>query len=174
MYYILDKTGRIVGSADRPVDMNDLAARGEVAVTSELTLPIERVDVLGDPAKPMLVAKEIPALSTIVLSTSAPDTDRDGLAELPADGESGAEITATLQDALGEVITDPVEVEFRTSAGALSSRSAITKKGKASVELTASRETVMASVSAWARGFQPVSIEFEFLPVEKEERKSRN
>lgn len=174
MYYILDKTGRIVGSADGPVDANDLAARGEAAVSSELTLPIERVDVVGDPARPILVAKEIPALSQIVLSTSAPDADGDGLAELPADGESEAEITATLQDALGEVITDPVEVEFRTSAGALSSRSAVSKKGKASVDLTASRETVMASVSAWAKGFEPVSIEFEFLPVEKEGRKARD
>ena len=172
MYYILDRTGPIVGSADGLVDATDLATRGEIAVPSELNLEIAHVDVVGSRQEPILIAKEIPAPMPIVLATSAQDTDGDGLAELPADGESKAEITATLYDALGEVIKDNVEVQFRTSAGALSSRYAVTKKGQATVELKASRETVMASVSASAAGFEPATIEFEFLPEEKSERKS--
>jgi hypothetical protein len=165
MIYILDKTGRVVGSANSPVDPEDLAGRNEVAVASDLDLPIERLDVVGDPSRPTLVARAVPSPPKIVLSTSAEDTDEDGLAELPADGESKAEITALLNDGSGELIKDHVQITFRTSAGTLSARYVSTSKGKAAVELTSSHETVMATVSASAAGFEAGSIEFEFLPV---------
>jgi len=165
MFYVLDKTGRVVGSSNSPVDPKDLAARGEVAVASDLDLPIEQVDAVGDPSRPTLVGRATPSPPKIVLSTSAEDTDEDGLAELPADGESKATITAILNDGSGEPIKDQVDLMFRTSAGTLSARYVSTSKGKASVELTSSYETVMATVSASATGFEPASIEFEFLPV---------
>jgi hypothetical protein len=165
MFYILDKLGRVIGSADGSVNTEDLASRGEVAVGSELILPIEEVEVAGSPAKPTLVQKQPVTAPKIVLNTSAKDDDGDGIPELPADGKSKAEITATLYDALGEVVDEQVEVTFRTSAGVLFARWVNTKKGEAKVALTASNETVMASVSASAEGFEPASIEFEFLPM---------
>ena len=71
MFYIVDKLGRKVGSADGPVDAKDLAARGEVVVASELNLPIQRVDVTGDPSKAVLVAKQDASVRKIILQTSA-------------------------------------------------------------------------------------------------------
>jgi hypothetical protein len=165
MFYILDKLGRVIGSADGSVNTEDLASRGEVAVSSELILPIDEVDVAGNAANPTLVKRQVVNAPKIVLNTSAKDTDGDGFPELPADGKSKAEITATLYDALGTVVDEQVEVTFRTSAGVLFARWVNTKKGEAKVTLTAGNETVMASVSASAEGFEPASIEFEFLPV---------
>ena len=119
MFYILDKTGRVVGSANSPVDPRDLAARGEVAVVSDLDLPIEQVDVVGDPSRPTLVARAMPSPPKITLSTSAEDTDEDGLAELPADAESKAKIIATLYDGSGELSKNQVEItsDMHSSTG---------------------------------------------------------
>jgi hypothetical protein len=168
MFYILDKVGRIIGSADGPVDVEDLSSRGESMVTSELDLSPDRIEVVGFPTNPVIVEKKLPtSFPKIILTTTAKDTDGDGLPEILADGKSKASITATLQDAEGKVIQDPIEVHFRTSAGRLSRRSVTAQDGQATVQLTASRETVMASVSVFAKGFEPVNLDLEFGPPEK-------
>jgi hypothetical protein len=166
MYYILDRDGRVVGSADGPPDSDDLASRGERAVPSTLDLPPFRVEVHGFPDRPTVVEIAAPAAGpAIVLTTSAEDRDGDGIPDLPANGRSRVTITATLQDQAGNVVAEPVEVYFRTSAGTLSHRSVTTEEGQASVRLTSSRETVTAAVSATAAGYTPARLELEFAPV---------
>jgi hypothetical protein len=63
---------------------------------------------------------------------------------------------------------DSIEVQFRTSAGTLSRRSAVTKDGQATVRLTSSRETVMATVTVFAEGFEPARLSLEFVPTQTE------
>jgi hypothetical protein len=168
MYYILDKLGRIVGWVDGPVDADDLASRGESLVESELSLPLDMVEVVGFPSNPAIVEKkELPPSPKLELSTTAKDTDGDGLPELPANGKSKTSITATLRSAEGEVLDQPVTVLFRTSAGALSHRSVTAAKGKAKVSLTSSLETVEANVTASAEGFEPANLVLEFVPPGK-------
>ncbi len=167
MFYILDKNGRVIATACQPVDVGDLASRGEILVTSELNLPLDQVEAIGLPAQPVIAEKKVrSSFSKIILTTTAKDTDGDGLPELPADGKSKRSITATLQDAEGNVINDPIEVQYRTSAGTLSSRSITAEGGKATVQLTSSRETVMATVYAFTGGFEPASLGLEFVPVQ--------
>lgn len=170
MFYILNRNGRIVASVNGPVDLEDLASRGETLVVSELSLPLDQLMVQGFPSKPIIVKKPSPIpLSKIELTTMAKDTDGDGLPELPADGRSKTSITATLYGAAGNLIQEPIEVRFRTSAGALSQRHVTTEHGRATVQLTASRETVMANVRASAEGFESSILDLEFIPVTKKE-----
>ena len=166
MYYIVDKHGQVIGSADGPVDANDLASRGERAIHSNLDLPPFHVELGGTPDQPTIVEIAAPpAGPEIVLTTSAEDRDGDGIPELPANGRSKVTIAATLQDEAGNVVSDPVEVQFRTSAGTLSHRTMRTDGGHATVQLTSSRETVTATVRVTAAGFAPAQLELEFAPV---------
>lgn len=168
MIYILDKAGRVVGSASAVVDAADLAARGARMIVSDLALPLAEVEVANFPANPAIIARRAAASAgAITLSTSAADADGDGLAELPANGRSKAAITATLHDAAGNLVAAPTEVRFRTTAGALSARAATTEQGVCAIQLTASRDTVLAHLSAAAEGFAPARISLEFVPPEK-------
>ena len=167
MVYIVDRTGRIVSSADGPVNSEDLASRGESTVASELVLPLARLEVVGFPDSPTVVEKPSPAFSgTITLTTTAEDADGDGVPELPANGRSQATLTATLRDTEGREIQEPIDVRFRTSAGSLSRRTVSTENGLATVRLRASRETVLVSVRASAAGFEPANLDLEFVPPE--------
>jgi hypothetical protein len=107
-----------------------------------------------------------PALPTIHLTTNAPDTDGDGLPELPADAKSKATITAEVRDAQGGIVNRDVVVNFRTTGGTLSARRLEAKGGTAMVELTSTVETVAVTVSASAEGAQSGSLTFEFMPPE--------
>ena len=167
MIYILDKNGRIVGSADGPVNVDDLASRGERIVVSELALPLGQLGVIGFPDSPTIIENRLPGFAgTITLTTTAEDADGDGLPELPANGRSQATVTATLRDIEGREIHEPIDVRFRTSAGTLSRRTVRTENGLATVRLTASRETVLVSVRAFAAGFESASLDLEFVPPE--------
>src|SRR5262245_7854252 len=169
MYYIVNADGRVVASANRPVNQADLATRGEIMVASDVSLSLDQVEVQGFPSKPVVVEKRAPApLPRLVLMTSAADTDGDGLPELPADGRSPADLTAILLDAGGAALQGPVEVQFRTCAGTLTRRNAVTKGGQATVQLRSSRETVMATVRVFAEGFEPASLSLEFVPTQTE------
>ncbi|MGB8698138.1 MAG: Ig-like domain-containing protein, partial [Thermosynechococcaceae cyanobacterium] len=88
----------------------------------------------------------------IHLTTTALDTDGDGYPELKADGVSRALITAEIKRATGELVLDNVLLNFRTTGGSLSSRRVTTQSGNATVELTASLETVLVTVTASAEG----------------------
>ena len=165
MHYILDKSGRVVGWADGPVDTGDLASRGESLVASELNLPSDLVEVVGFPSNPAIVQKKtLSSGPRLELSTTAKDADGDGLPELPADGRSQAGITAVLRSAEGEVLHQPITVQFRTSAGSLSHRSVTAGDGKATTTLTSSVETVEANVTVSAGGFESAGLVLEFVP----------
>jgi hypothetical protein len=107
-----------------------------------------------------------PILPTIYLITNAPDTDGDGLPELPADAKSKATITAEVRDAQGGIVNRDVVLNFRTTGGTLSARRLEAKGGTAMVELTSTVETVAVTVSASAEGTQSGSLTFEFMPPE--------
>jgi hypothetical protein len=104
-----------------------------------------------------------PLLAEIVLTTTALDIDGDGVPEVPADGKSAASVRVSLLDAKGMTLMKSVEVHFRTTAGTLSQREVMTDRGKATVELISSRETVTAFVYAFAEGFKPDYLKFEFV-----------
>ena len=168
MYVILDRTGKIIGTSDLPVNLDDLSKRGEIAVFSDLNLPLLQLEVVGFPATPEIRAKSAPsALPKLLLISSAEDTDGDGFPELPADGTSQASLVVLLHDDKSQAILDPVEVHLRTSAGALSHRKVVAKGGRVQVKLTASQETVMANIRASAAGFEPAELTFEFVPPDE-------
>jgi hypothetical protein len=164
MIYIIDRNGKVISSANGPVNEDDLATRGEMAVVSDLVLPLERAAVSGFPDQPAIVESAPPAQAKIILTTTAKDTDGDGLPEILADGQSQAQITAQLLDADGKPVKGAPVVQFRTTAGALSQRSVPCSKGKASVQLRANLDTVAVTVSAFADGFQGARLQLEFVP----------
>lgn len=165
MYIVVNKKGQIVGSSDVPMNLEDLATRQETSVFCSLNLPLNQLEITGFPEKPIVQAKAAPEpLLTLLLVSSAEDTDGDGFPELPADGKSQATIAVFLRDRSGQPVLDPVEVHFRTSAGALSHRKVIARGGKAGIKLTASCDTVMANVRVSAQRFEPAELTFEFLP----------
>jgi hypothetical protein len=107
-----------------------------------------------------------PTLPTIHLITNAPDTDGDGLPELPADAKSKATITVEVRDTKGSIVNRDFVLNFRTTGGTLSARRIEAKGGTAMVELTSTVETVAVTVSASAEGTQSGSLTFEFMPPE--------
>jgi hypothetical protein len=107
-----------------------------------------------------------PTLPRIYLTTNAPDTDGDGLPELPADAQSQATITAAVKDAKGDVVNTDFLLMFRTTGGTLSARRVQAERGTAVVELTSTVETITVTVSASAEGAQEGSLTFEFMPPE--------
>ncbi|ETX00129.1 Ig-like domain-containing protein [Candidatus Entotheonella palauensis] len=105
-----------------------------------------------------------PTLPKIHLTTNAPDTDGDGLPELPADAKSKATITAEVKDTRGNIVNENVMLTFRTTGGTLSARRVEAEGGIASVELTSTVETVTVTVKASGEGLQDGSLTFEFMP----------
>jgi hypothetical protein len=106
-----------------------------------------------------------PTPAKVHLTTDAVDTDGDGLPELPADGTSRAVISAEVKTAKGQLVTDELLLDFKTTGGTLSARRVTTTTGQASVELTPSLETVQVTVTVSAEGITPSSLTFEFMPV---------
>ncbi|MCB0521307.1 MAG: Ig-like domain-containing protein [Lewinellaceae bacterium] len=98
------------------------------------------------------------------LETDAKDTDGDGMPELPADGKSKATINIDIKNPKGNLVKDETTILISTTAGALSDRRITTKTGKAKLTLTASHETVTATVTAKAEGMAEASLTFEFMP----------
>jgi hypothetical protein len=168
MFYILNETGRVVRTATAPLDTAALKSAGYTVVESERTLSIDSVEVHGFPTKPTIVEKRSQVLPEIALTTTAMDTDGDGLPEIPADGKSKTSLHVTLRDTKGTILKKSIEVYFRTTAGTLSHREIMTDHGKAVIELTASRETVTAILCAFAEGFTPAYLKFEFVPEENQ------
>ena len=104
----------------------------------------------------------------IALVCDRPDMDGDGMAELPADGETVARITAKLLDREGKgVAREGLKIKFHVTRGSLSAREVQAKKGTAEVELRASAETVQARVVAQAEGFERGTLVLEFIPPEE-------
>ncbi|MGV0025309.1 Ig-like domain-containing protein [Phormidesmis priestleyi] len=108
-----------------------------------------------------------PTPAKLYLTTDAIDTDGDDLPELIADGSSKATITAEVKDARGELVTEALTLNFKTTGGALSARRVTTTTGQAIVELTASLETVSVIVEVSAEGVTSSSLGFEFMPREQ-------
>lgn len=107
-----------------------------------------------------------PTLPKIYLTTTAQDTDGDGLPELAADAKSKASITANVKDANGNIVNKDFMLTFRTTGGSLSGRRVEAKHGTATVELTSTVETITVTVSASAEGIQSGSLTFELMPPE--------
>lgn len=108
-----------------------------------------------------------PTPPRLYLTTDVIDTDGDALPELIADGSSKATITAEVKDARGELVTEELTLNFKTTGGALSARRVTTTTGQATVELTASLETVSVTVEVLAEGVTGSSLGFEFMPREQ-------
>jgi len=108
---------------------------------------------------PSGIVTGIERLPSLQMSCNAGDADKDGVADLPADGKSVAMITATTSD------NGDVEVTFRTSRGALSQRAVASHNGVASVELRSATETVAVTVNATAPGYRPGRLDMEFVPL---------
>jgi hypothetical protein len=164
MIYILNRDGQVIATAGAPVNEQDLATRGEIAIVSNLDLPPEQVGVVNFPTAPEIIEKPQVNLKSILLETNADDQDGDGLPDLAADGESQIEIAASTFQENGELETKPVRILFRTTAGSLSKRFVESSDGRATVTLTAGRETVQVAVTAEAEGFAPGRILLEFIP----------
>jgi len=107
-----------------------------------------------------------PTLPKIHLHTDARDTDGDGLPELFADAKSKAVITVEVKDAMDRMVQEDVLLTLRTTGGTLSARRVQAKGGTASVELTASVETITVTVTVSAEGMQSGALTFEFMPPE--------
>jgi hypothetical protein len=174
MYYVVDAAGRVVGTANYRPDDDDLRQRGERAVESDEDVGLDEAAVEGPPHAPRIVRRAREAAAPpapraeprIELAASAEDEDGDGVPELIADARSRADIVATVHDAEGRPVAEPVELIFRTTAGTLARRRVTTEGGRAGVELRSSRETVTATVSVSAPGFTPARMQIEFVPIE--------
>ena len=103
----------------------------------------------------------------LYLTTDAIDTDGDNLPELIADGHSKATITVEVKYARGELFTEELTLNLKTTGGALSTRRVTTNTGQATVELTSSLETVSVTVEVSAEGATSSSLGFEFMPREQ-------
>jgi hypothetical protein len=166
MYYILNESGQIIGTADEAVDLDDLKSRKCQVIESELDLFPEELEVAGFPQKTKITKKRAGRVPTISLKTTARDKDKDGVPELVADGKSRASITVTVKGAGGKLYRKPVGLYISTSAGRLSARRLTTKNGKARFTLTAGFDTVLATVNVDADGFESDFLQFEFMPPE--------
>lgn len=101
----------------------------------------------------------------LVLSIDLEDCDGDGLPELPADGATKAEITASLVDLDGNSLEkDNVAIKFRITRGTLDHREVITQKGRGQVTLTSSVETTNCLLIASADGYERAELRLEFIP----------
>jgi hypothetical protein len=110
--------------------------------------------------------KQKQRLPKLYLSTTAVDTDGDGLPELIADGEDTATITIEVKNSQGERVQADFPLTLKTTGGRLSARRIVAQGGQATVELTASVETVSVTVSVSGEGVQDSSISLEFMPPE--------
>lgn len=106
-----------------------------------------------------------PRLS-IRLSTDAPDTDGDGMPEMPADGESSATIKIQMMNGQKQHKGES-EVKISTTGGRLDKRVVKTnKQGRATVKLTSVKETITITVTATGltEDYHEDSITFELMP----------
>jgi hypothetical protein len=102
----------------------------------------------------------IELMGRISLTSDAPDRDHDSIPDLPADGTSTTQITASLEGGKADI-----DVTFRTTRGALSRRIVKTgADGKATVTLRSATETVSVDVTATAPGFRLGTLSLEFVP----------
>lgn len=100
----------------------------------------------------------------ISLSTSAQDSDGDGMPELKADGSSTARIDIQLMDGI-KPLKKEVDLKVSTTGGRLSQRMLSTNKsGAASVELQSTTETITITVTVSSEGLHSESITFELMP----------
>lgn len=130
---------------------------GEVTEAKLFRYGVENFRLVFDDAG---TATGIELNPAIRLRCDAGDADGDGVADLPADGDSSTVVTAATTDKAAGV-----EITFRTTRGSLASRTAITADdGVASVALRSTTETVLATVTASAEGYRPDSLQLEMIP----------
>lgn len=99
----------------------------------------------------------------IDLSTDAPDTNGDGVPEIPAGGGK-CTIIASVRNEFGKVVKDrPLRIQFITSGGILRTPFADTHTGVAKVNLESMPETKRVRVEARAEGCTPGSMEVDFI-----------
>lgn len=163
MFYIINSRGQVVGTSDVAVSAESLAAAGARAIESDLALPHDAVTVTDLAARPRIIVTPVAPIRLLTLSTTLADRDGDGVPELPADGSS-ADLVVVATTAEGEAIAEQVAVTFRTTGGRLSTRTATTKKGKATVTLTSGHDTVTIEVSASSPGFETARLQLELVP----------
>lgn len=105
-----------------------------------------------------------PSPPKITISTTAKDTDNDGLPELKADGKSKATIDIEIRNNKGDLFKKAVDLRINTTGGRLSARRLTTKTGTASVDLTSTLDTVTVTVSVEADEMETKQLTFELMP----------
>lgn len=120
---------------------------------------------LDEKGEPIGLSRKYPR-KRIHLTTTAVDTDGDNLPELIADGKDTATIAIEVKNPQGEIIQEDLDLAIKTTGGRLSARRIKAKNGQATVDLTASTETVSVTVSVSGEEVQDSSISFEFMPPE--------
>jgi len=165
MFYIINASGKVVASVSGPVNTDDLSRSGSILVSSELALRPDEVTVTGFPAEPRIIAgPSSTPFTQLKISSTATDEDGDGLPELKANGKDSATITVEATRPDGTPVAEPLPVTFRTTAGRLSARVVELEEGKASVQLTAGRETVAVTITAFVPGFLDARLDLELVP----------
>lgn len=129
-------------------------------------IPLDELQLKLDQNGIPIGVERKPQLPCIYLSTTAIDTDGDGLPELAADAQSKATIKIEVKDSDGKLVSAALPLSLSTTAGTLSVRRISTENGQASVEFTSSLETVTATVKVESERAQSASLTFEFMPTD--------
>ncbi|GEM_PF-3584980 len=105
-----------------------------------------------------------PPLPYIQLSTDAPEKDGHGIPEIVADGKQQCNITASVRDHNGSILTHFREpVTFKTTGGVLFDREVKCKNGVAKTTLRSVEETLTPTITATAPGCVLGEMEIEFV-----------
>ncbi|MBW4643004.1 MAG: Ig-like domain-containing protein [Goleter apudmare HA4340-LM2] len=128
-------------------------------------IPLNELQLKYDQNGTPIGVERKPKPPQIFITTNAPDTDGDGLPEIPADASSKAAIAIEVKDSTGNLVQQELPLNISTTAGSLSARRLSTQNGQATVELTSSQETVTAIVKVESDGAQSASLTFEFMPI---------
>ncbi len=127
-------------------------------------VPLEELQLKLDQTGTPIGVERKPKPPQIELTTTAIDADGDGLPELVADGQSKATITIAIKDSNGQLVAEETPLSLSTTGGSLSARRLSTSNGQATVEFTASMETVTATVTVESDRAKSAAITFEFMP----------
>jgi len=105
-----------------------------------------------------------PPRPSIHLSTDAEDRDGSGIPQIIADAKQQCNITASVRDHNGSILTHFGEsIRFKTTGGVLFEREVKCKNGVAKTTLRSVEETLTSTITATAPGCVPGDIEIEFV-----------
>ena len=113
--------------------------------------------------KPVSIERK-PPRPYIRLSSDATDRDGNGVPEIIADGKAQCNITASVRDSNGDVLTSfDGMVTFRTTGGVLFDREVKCVNGEARTALRSVEETLTPRITAAAPGCITGGMDIEFV-----------